>query len=454
MASYLRILKMSPWWIKFQGRDEWEGISTDIRYRKPKAVEAALSNESVLPDGSDVGNKFLQDSIVTISDEPQGSANYNVDDEFNRICKDISILVDEEGAAKEYVEKLNAKPNGPTMTKYLKRCSLFWRDEPVTSDFYISAIEKIAKAEDNGLEYSCLSCGDVHDIENTTAFLKVIVGDSLLKHYFDGKIDGKDERHYDYLVKSGLRTATAVQEYQNLYIMERRPQLVFVVLGTNDIMEGIKAEKIKENMEDFVSLLAEMDMKHGRYGEKRSRIYFGGIPQSPRICHLPNMGTQPTNGEWLSAKAVNLMQHNKNIEALMKEHYPTFGTPSFHKVGWKSRKINKSGRRFYQMERREWRPHELPKPLHWSDSEKARVLRVIRKFLLEREQAILESIQEDINQIEVLPVGFDFDEENNMAEENMNTGSDHEVEEYLTAEEDNEYDLIVQISNVEEAELA
>ena len=104
------------------------------------------------------------------------------------------------------------------------------------------------------------------------------------------------------------------------------------------------------------------------------------------------------------------------------------------------------------MERREWRPHELPKPLHWSDSEKARVLRVIRKFLLEREQAILESIQEDINQIEVLPVGFDFDEENNMPEENMNTGS--EVEEYMTAEEDNEYDLIVQISNVEEAELA
>ena len=106
------------------------------------------------------------------------------------------------------------------------------------------------------------------------------------------------------------------------------------------------------------------------------------------------------------------------------------------------------------MERREWRPHELPKPLHWSDSEKARVLRVIRKFLLEREQAILESIQEDLNQIEVLPVGFDFDVENNVAEENMNTGSDQEVEEYITAEEDNEYDLIVQISNVEEAELA
>ena len=49
-------------------------------------------------------------------------------------------------------------------------------------------------------------------------------------------------------------------------------------------------------------------------------------------------------------------------------------------------------------------------------------------------------------------MGFDFDEENNMPEENMNTGS--EVEEYMTAEEDNEYDLIVRISNVEEAELA
>ena len=62
MAAYLRVLKMAPWWIKFQGRDEWEGISTDIRYRKPKAVEAALSNDSVLPDGSDVGSEFLQNS--------------------------------------------------------------------------------------------------------------------------------------------------------------------------------------------------------------------------------------------------------------------------------------------------------------------------------------------------------------------------------------------------------
>ena len=166
------------------------------------------------------------------------------------------------------------------------------------------------------------------------------------------------------------------------------------------------------------------------------------------------MGVQPAAGEWLSEKAVNLMSHNKNIERLMKDLHPDFGTPSFHKVGWKSKKINKSGRRFYQMEKREWRPHELPRPLHWSDSEKGRVLRVIRKFLLEREHAILDKIQEDLNNVDFLPVGFEFDAENNVAEENMNTGSDHEVEEYITAEEDNEYDLIVQISNVEEAELA
>ena len=171
-------------------------------------------------------------------------------------------------------------------------------------------------------------------------------------------------------------------------------QLIFVVLGTNGIFEGLKAEKLNETMQDFVAIVGELDTKHGRQGERRSRIFFGGIPQSPRICRLPNMGFQPSAGEWLSDKAVNLMAHNKNIESMMKELYPDFGTPSFHKVGWKSRKINKSGRRFYQLERREWRPHELPKALHWSDSEKCRVLKEIRKFLLEREESITAKIHE------------------------------------------------------------
>ena len=96
----------------------------------------------------------------------------------------------------------------------------------------------------------------------------------------------------------------------------------------------------------------------------------------------------------------------------------------------------------------------MPRPLHWSDSEKCRVLRVIRKFLLEREHAIIEKIQEELSNVEFLPVGFELDAENNLAEEIMKTGSEHEMEEYETAEEDNEFDLIVSISNVEEAELA
>ena len=133
------------------------------------------------------------------------------------------------------------------------------------------------------------------------------------------------------------------------------------------------------------------------------------------------MGVQPSAGEWLSEKAVNLMSHNKNIERLMKDLHPDFGTPSFHKVGWKSKKINKSGRRFYQMERREWRPHEMPRPLHWSDSEKCRVLKVIRKVLLEREQAITERIQEEFSKVEFLPVCFDLDMdmESNMIEDKI-----------------------------------
>ena len=79
---------------------------------------------------------------------------------------------------------------------------------------------------------------------------------------------------------------------------------------------------------------------------------------------------------------------------------------------------------------------------------------MIRKFLLEREHVITEKIQEELSKVEFLPVSFDLDAENNLAEDIMQTGSEHEVEEYETAEEDNEFDLIVSISNMEEAELA
>ena len=457
MASYLRILKMAPWWIKYQSEDDMGGASQDVRYRKPKAVEAALSREPCLPDASDVGNEFLLGSKVTLSEHHPSVANINTEDEdFNRICRDIDRLVDEEGEAINYVNKLLAKPDGPITTKILKRYPLFWRDDFVKRDHYVSAVEKVANAEDNGLEFACLSCGKVHDIENESPFLKVIIGDSLLKHFFDGTIDGKDSCHFDYFLKSGLKMITACREYLNLYSYEKKPQLIFVILGTNGILEGLKAEKLKEAMEDFVAIVEELNVKHGRHGERRSRIFFGGIPQSPKICRLPNMGVQPKAGEWLSEKAVHLMQHNKNIEALMKDLYPEFGIPSFHKVGWKSKKINKSGRRFYQMERREWRPHELPRPLHWSDSEKCRVLKVIRKFLLEREQAITDSIQEEFDKVEFMPVCFDQLADEQQTEEPMlaDIELDPDVEEYLTAEEDNEFDLIVSISNSEEAELA
>ena len=459
MASYLRILKKSPWWVKFQSREDMDWASTDIRYRKPKAVEAALSEEPCLPDLSDAGGVFLEGSIVTLSEKtPSDNANNSIDnDDFNRLCTDIDHLIDEEGQADEYIKKILSKPDGPVTTKYLKRCPLFWRDEPVHRDHYISAIEKIVNAEDNGIEYACLSCGKIHDIENESPFLKIIIGDSLIKHFFDGSIDGKDTSHFDYIMKSGLKNVTACREYLNLYAMEKKPQLIFVLLGTNGIMEGLKAEKLHETLQDFVAIVGETDAKHGRHGERRSRIFFGGIPQSPRICRLPNMGFQPSAGEWLSDKAVNLMAHNKNIESMMKELYPDFGTPSFHKVGWKSRKINKSGRRFYQLERREWRPHELPKALHWSDSEKCRVLKVIRKFLLEREESITTKIHEELSKVEFLPVGLDLDMnlENSMTEERNRTGSeqDPDGDEYVTADEDNEFDLIVSISNVEEAEL-
>ena len=130
--------------------------------------------------------------------------------------------MDEEGEANDYVSKLAAKPYGPVSSKYLKRYPLYWQDQPIKHDFYVSPIEKVAKAEENGIEYNCLSCGKLHDIENETMFLKVIVGDSLLKHFFDGTIDGNDETHFDYFLKSGLKTVTACQEYLNLYCMEKK----------------------------------------------------------------------------------------------------------------------------------------------------------------------------------------------------------------------------------------
>ena len=104
---------MAPWWKKFQSRDDMDGASTDIRYRKPKAVDAALSKKPCLPDLSDAGGVFLEGSKVTLSKDQLSDVNINADDEdFNRICIDIDRLVDEEGEALDYVNKLLAKPDG------------------------------------------------------------------------------------------------------------------------------------------------------------------------------------------------------------------------------------------------------------------------------------------------------------------------------------------------------
>ena len=84
MSAYLRILKQAPWWQKFSNRVTLGGASTDIRYRKPKAEEAALSKESCLPDNSDVGASFLQESKVKLCERPLAYADSNADsdDEF------------------------------------------------------------------------------------------------------------------------------------------------------------------------------------------------------------------------------------------------------------------------------------------------------------------------------------------------------------------------------------
>ena len=103
MASYLRILKMAPWWIKYQSEDDMGGASQDVRYRKPKAVEAALSREPCLPDASDVGNEFLLGSKVTLSEHHPSAANINTEDEdFNRICRDIQGVPEKTGICAVY----------------------------------------------------------------------------------------------------------------------------------------------------------------------------------------------------------------------------------------------------------------------------------------------------------------------------------------------------------------
>ena len=64
---------------------------------------------------------------------------------------------------------------------------------------------------------------------------------------------------------------------------------------------------------------------------------------------------------------------------------------------------------------------------------------------------------EELSKVEFLPVGLDLDAnlENSMIKNGNRTGSEQDLDgdEYVTADEDDEFDLIVSISNVEEAEL-
>ena len=86
---------MAPWWIKYQSEDDMGGASQDVRYRKPKAVEAALSREPCLPDASDVGNEFLLGSKVTLSEHHPSAANINTEDEENDLSAESEDVSNE-----------------------------------------------------------------------------------------------------------------------------------------------------------------------------------------------------------------------------------------------------------------------------------------------------------------------------------------------------------------------
>ena len=81
----------------------------------------------------------------------------------------------------------------------------------------------------------------------------------MFKHFFDGTVAGPDLDHFDYILKSALTNKTAVQEYVNLYSWERKPQLLFILLGTNCILEGVTSVTLKQTMEDFVISLQSIE---------------------------------------------------------------------------------------------------------------------------------------------------------------------------------------------------
>ena len=189
--------------------------------------------------------------------------------------------------------------------------------------------------------FDCLLCKANHEAKNSSANRLLLLSDSMFFRAWQTEV----ACHVDCEILNGATIAELTTICKEKYLSEedRRPLLVVMVAGINDVMKGQSADEILSNLYTLKSLLKNHNPK--------SLLSTATLPLSPRVCSLYVSSVKAgsfydlpegTNKiEILEAVNCGIMAQNKGLHFLKLSEVGVKGTGlGRHRNARKTRKFH------------------------------------------------------------------------------------------------------------------
>ena len=444
----LRLLMKSSWVGKFQDAQEGHFASQDNHQRKKARKEPTAEPSPLLEDGSDINSNFLYSpSRIIKFTEPCvnptdafENEKYSDSEGIRSVVEDLGRMV-EEDETEIYLKALEKKRLGPTARKYIDEMyEAKWTEGFNNQQFCtkVLMLQKLKDESDGLINFECDSCFQLHPLEESKEkFICLVIGDSMLRTLFFGEGMAHDVVHFDYILRSGLSLKYMIRMYIQMYQFERKPQLIALHCGINDVAQGKSADKMAQDITDFEKVLDDLDKLHDRKGQMKSRLYLITIPQSPRYYKIPTAGVMARTEKNTNKFTEAIIEFNYFVGWFNSDRNPGVSVPTSHQKGWRSKAKNKAGDRHWTPQKGDWRQSEWPNAVHWENGVAADVLKAIQVFLVKERTKFNNAT--DRSEERLAELGFDSNSNSESLVLRITTNDSESEEE--------DYDLITSVAD-------
>ena len=296
----------------------------------------------------------------------------------NEFGKDINIWEEDPHLYVRWIEDRLMDPELATIAQY-RMPSL------ENKNLRATMMQRMKNINAKGDSFGCESCGTEHPINISYRPRRVIVSDSSLNLKNGIPENPFDLEHHEYLHLPGWDIEAITRFYYETMKMDPAQQLIYALVGLNDILHGHSFEEVIESLEKFEAMVSALDKLHGRTGANRSRLAFGTLPHIPKLLKIPKQGIHSEDQSWLTKGGSVILNVNHWLEHYNQVSFPLQKVPKAHSNGWRSVRKNKSSlERVWSRRKDAWRSSE-PKSdsVHYSNEMIGKILNDIRIFLRE-----------------------------------------------------------------------